>query len=193
MNNEDQSRFVANVEWFNRSFADIRQLYGLVVEMMPTDFFPAGFALAAGNFYFPKQHFAPTIPPYYVLMVGGEHLALQIVTVLDPSLFVRSDPFVAEPSIVVVLHSESGRYGFIEDYALRVIGNKGIGIERQDGGRLWGRINAKLPAKFFSFQVPLDRFSAERDPRDAVREHIVDPITEELENNLGNDRIRTNG
>ncbi len=40
MHNEDQSRFVANVEWFNRFFADIRQLYGLVVEMMPKAFFP---------------------------------------------------------------------------------------------------------------------------------------------------------
>ncbi len=180
MNHEDQSRFVANVEWFNRFFADIRQLYGLVVEMMPKAFFPEGFALAAGNFYFPRQHFAPTIPPYYVLMVGGERLALQIVTVLDPSLFVRVDPFVAQPSIVVVLHSEADRYGFIEDYALRVIANRRVDIERHDGGRLWGRINAKLPADFFSFQVPLDGFSAERDPRDAVREHIVRPIEEEL-------------
>ncbi len=191
MNHEDQTRFTANVEWFNGFFADIRQLYGLVVEMMPTDFFPAGFALAAGNFYFPKQHFAPTIPPYYVLMVRGERVALQIVAVLDPSLFVRSDPFVAEPSIVVVLHSESDRYGFIEDYALRVIGNRGIDIERHDGGRFWGKINAKLPANFFSFQVPLDRFSAERDPREAVREHIVDPITEELDNHLVSDRVPT--
>ncbi len=193
MDHGDRSRFVANVEWFNRFFADIRQLYGLVVETMPNDFFPAGFALAAGNFYFPKQHFAPTIPAYYVLMVGGKRVALQIVTVLDPGLFVRSDPFVAEPSIVVVLHSEADRYGYIEDYALRVIANRGIDIERQDGGRLWGRINAKLPAQFFAFQIRLDRFSAEQDPREAVREHIVRPITQELRSNLGDDRIRTDG
>ncbi len=127
-------------------------------------------------------------------MVGGERVALQIVTVLDPGLFVRSDPFVAEPSIVIVLHSEADRYGSIDNYALRVIANKGIEIERQDGGRLWGRIqDAKLPANFFSFQVPLDRFSTERDPREAVREHIVEPITKELRSNLGDDRIRTDG
>jgi hypothetical protein len=182
MNHDDQSRFVANVQWFNRFFADIRQLYELVVDLMPNDFFNESFVPSSRNYYFSKQNFAPTIPPYYVLMVGGKRLALQVLTVFDPSYFGNPSLFANEPSIVVVLHSQADRYGYIEEYAERVIGNKEIRIEKQDEGRLWGRIHAKVPADFFSFQVTLDRFSAERDPHDAVREHIVRPIQEELEN-----------
>lgn len=192
MNKKDQPRFVANIEWFNRFFADVRELYELVVETMPDDFFPEGFALSAKNYYFPKQNSAPSIPPYYVLMVAGRQFALQIVAVFDPTRFGKPDHFTKEPSIVVVLHSQANRYSYIEDYALRVIGNRGIDVERQEGGKLWGTIS-KPQAEFFSFQIPLDRFSEERNPHDDVREHIVRPIEEELENRFGSDRIPTKG
>ncbi len=70
MNDQDQTRFVSNIRWFNQFFAGIRQLYGIVIETLPSDFFAEGFQLASRNYYFPRQNFAPTIPPYYVLMVG---------------------------------------------------------------------------------------------------------------------------
>lgn len=181
MNDRDQSRFVANIEWFNQFFGSIRQLYGIVVEMLlPTGFFPKGFALKSGNFYFPKQNWAPTIPPYYVLMCGGEQLALQIVAVFDPNIFNKQGPFALEPSFVVVVHSEAGRYSYINDYALRVIGNREIEIARRADGKFWGSMNSKPPASFFAFQVSFDEFSADQDSRDAARECIVDPITEYL-------------
>lgn len=182
MNDEVQSRFVANVKWFGQFFGGIRQLYGIVVESLPAEFFPEGFKLKSTNFYFPRQNWAPSIPPYYVLMVGGRQFALQILAVLDPDEFGQPGLFIAEPSLVVVLHSQANRYGYISDYALRVIGNRGIEIAQQaDNNKYRGKINAKPPADFFSFQVPFDKFSTNQNSRNAVREYIADPIIEYLE------------
>lgn len=182
MNDQDQSRFAVNVKWFNQFFGSIRQLYGIVVEMLlPTEFFPQGFTLTSRNFYFPRQNWAPTIPPYYVLMAGGKKFALQILAVFDPGQFGKPGLFAVEPSFIVVLHSQVDRAGYITDYALRVIGNRGIEIAQQADGKVWGSMNSKPPADFFSFQVPFDKFSADQNSRDAVRECIVDPIIEYLE------------
>lgn len=181
MNKEEQSRLTANVQWFNQFFAQIRQLYKSIVEGLPNEFFPEGFRLAARNFYFIKQNQTPSIPPYYVLGVEGKQFALQVMTVLEPDLFDRSGHFAVEPSIVVVLHSQAGKYLWIDDYVLRVIRNEGIQITHQADGKLWGKMNSNPPADFFSFQVSFDKFSADKDSRDAVREHIVDPIRKYLE------------
>ncbi len=181
MNKEEQSRLTANVQWFNQFFAQIRQLYKSIVEGLPNEFFPEGFRLAAKNFYFTKQHQTPSIPPYYALGVEGKEFALQVMTVLEADLFDRSGHFAVEPSIVVVLHSQASRYLWIDDHALRVIRNEGIQITRQANGKFWGKMNSNPPADFFSFQVSFDKFSADKDSRDAVREHIVDPIKEYLE------------
>lgn len=195
MNDQEQTRhdaeqrfrdamkqLVANVEWFNQFFYTIRQLYGIVVEMLlPTGFFPEGFTLKSTNFYFPRQNWAPTLPPYYVLMCGGEEFALQILAVFDPDLFSAQDHFDKEPSFVVVLHSQPSRYAYMDDYALRVIGNKGIENPQQADGEFEGSLNSKPPADFFSFQVPFDKFSTDENSREAVREYIVDPISEHLE------------
>ena len=182
MNKEEQSRLTANVHWFNQFFAQTRQLYKSIVEGLPNEFFPDGFSLSArNNFFFPKQNQIPSIPPYYVLGVEGNQFALQVMTVLEPTLFDRSGHFAVEPSIVVVLHSQAGRYLWIDDHVLRVIRNEGIRITHQADGKLWGKMNSNPPADFFSFQVSFDKFSADKDSRDAVREHIVGPITEYLE------------
>ncbi len=181
MNEQDQSLFVANTKWFNQFFGGIQQLYEIVVETLPTGFFPENFTLKSTNFYFPTQRWAPTIPPYYALMAGGKQFALQILAVFDPDLFGKSDLFAAEPSFVVVLHSQPARYGFIREHARRVIGNQGIEIDQRTDGKVLGKIYANPTADFFSFQVPLEAFSADRNPHDAVREHIVDPIIGNLE------------
>lgn len=180
MNDQDQSRLVANVKWFNDFFNGIRQLYEIVLETLSQDFFAENSTLTSGNFYFPSQKYAPTIPPYYVLMLGGEQVALQILTILDPELFGTPSLFAKAPSIVVVLHTQPSKYGYITDYALRLLGNRGIEVTRKAEGKFWGRINTKLPADFFAFQVSFDKFSADKNPNDAVREHIVDPINDYL-------------
>lgn len=181
MDEQEQSRFVANVKWFNQFFGGIRQLYGIVVETLPPGFLPEGFALSSSNFYFPRQNWAPTIPPYYALMVGGKQFALQILAVFDPDLFGKPGLFAMEPSFVTVLHSQPDEASSIDDYALRVIGNRGIESVQQPDGKFRGKIKVELPADFFSFQVSFGRFSADRDPHDAVREYIVKPISECLE------------
>jgi hypothetical protein len=106
---------------------------------------------------------------------------LPVLAIFNPEQFGKSSLFTAEPSIVVVLHSRADRYGYIAEYALRVIENRGIEIAQQADGKVWGKISAKLPADFFSFQVSFDKFSANENSRDAVREHIVEPIIEYLE------------
>lgn len=183
MDDETQSRFLANVKWFDQFFSGIRQLYGIVVETLPTEFFPENFALKSTNFYFPRQNWAPTMPPYYVLMVEGRQFALQVLAVFDPDVFGTPGLFVAEPSLVVVLHSQENRAGYINDYALRVIGNRGIEIspKADDSNQYRGKINVRPPANFFSFQVPFDKFSADQNSHDAVRKYIADPIIEYLE------------
>jgi hypothetical protein len=176
------SRLAANVKWFNQFFADIRQLYYIVFdEIRLTGFLPETLRKpAAGNFYFTKQNQTPSIPPYYVLGLEGKRFALQVLTVFEPDVFAKTGHFAAEPSVVVVLHSQANRYLHIDNYALRVIENRGIEVAQQNDGKLLGTININPPVDYFSFQVPLEKFSADRNPREAVREYIVDPITEYL-------------
>ncbi|MDQ3507022.1 MAG: hypothetical protein M3494_03255 [Actinomycetota bacterium] len=181
MNDEDRTRFVANFNWFNQFLGSVKQLYGIVVETLPTEFFPEGFSLKWGNFYFPKQNTIPSIPPYYVLMCGGRQFALQLVAVFDPDLFDKRGDFAVEPSFVVVLHSRADRYAYIDDHALRVIGNKGIEFTHQADGKFSGTMHSKPPADFFTFQVSFDKFSTDQNSREAVGEHIVAPIIEYLE------------
>lgn len=180
MNDQDRARFVSNVHWFNQFFAGIRQLYGVIVENLPSEFFPKDFKLASTNYYFTKQNFAPTIPPYYALILDGREQALQVMAVFDPELFAGQGLFAVKPSIIVVLHSQAHKYAYIDDYALRLIKNREIEITHQADGRLWGKMNSRPPAGFFSFQVSFDEFSADHNPHDAVREHIVNPIVANL-------------
>lgn len=180
MNNQDQSRLIANIKWLNDFFNGIMQLYEIVIKALPQDFLAENNTLTSRNFYFPSQKYAPTIPPYYVLMLGGQQVALQVLTILDPELFGNPDLFTKQPSIVVVLHSQTSRYGYIDDYALRLLKNRGIAVTQKADGKFWGTINAKLPADFFAFQVSFDKFSTNQNPNDAVREHITDPINDYL-------------
>lgn len=181
MNDQDQEKLVANITWFNQFFGGIRQLYEIVVEMLSsTEFFPDDFALKNTNFYFPRQNWVPTIPSHYVLMVGGRRFALQLVAVFDIGLFGKPGLFDAEPSLVAVLHSQPSRYAYATDYALSVIGNRRIEIVDQTSGKFRGKITAKPPADFFSFQVPFDKFSPDKDPHDTVRQYLTDPIIEYL-------------
>jgi hypothetical protein len=181
MNDQDKSRFVTNINWFNQFFGGIKQLFESVVEIMPNGFLAEDFALTSGSFHFPSQKFAPSIPPYYVLMLKGKQFALQVLAIFDAELFAKQGRFAIEPSIIVVLHSQADRYNYVEDYALRLIKNRGIEIAQQIDGKFWGKIKARLPADFFAFQVSFDKFSVDQNSRDAVREYIVDPIIEYLE------------
>jgi len=181
MNDEDKARFEANVKWFNQFFDDVKRLFESIVESLPVDFLPNDFALSSSHFYYPRRNYGPSIPPYYVLMLGGKHHALQVMAVFDQTLISDQGPFVCEPSIVVVLHSLPRKYGWIRDYAENVIRNRRIEITENVDGKIEGQLHVKAPAQFFAFQVAFERFSADEDAQDAIREHILEPLVDYLE------------
>jgi hypothetical protein len=66
-------------------------VYENIVKMLlASGCLPEDFALKATNFYFPKQNFAPSIPPDYALMAGGKQFAPQVLAVFDSDLFAKS-------------------------------------------------------------------------------------------------------
>jgi hypothetical protein len=179
MNDDDKARFTSNYEWFSRFFDGVRQFYGLVIESLPVGFMPAEFSESSGNYYFPRQNFAPTMPEHYTLMLGGREAALQIIAVFDVQLFTGLSRFAHEPSIVVVLHSQSSRCGYVQDYGLRVISGSGIDVEPGDAPTtLVGRINSTPEARFAARQIIFDRLSSPENVRDAIERDIVGLIAE---------------
>jgi hypothetical protein len=46
---------------------------------------------------------------------------------------------------------------------------------------VWGKFTTKFPADFFAFQVQYDKFSDNKNPKEAVRQYIIDPIFNNLD------------
>ena len=98
MKDRDKTRFHDNITWFNQFFDGMRQIYEYTVDQLPPEFFQEGFTLNSGNFYFPRFKAAPSLPPYYALLLEGKTHALQVVSVIDAYLFSHNGPFILEPS-----------------------------------------------------------------------------------------------
>jgi hypothetical protein len=180
MKERDKTRFHDNLTWFNQFFDGLRQIYEHIVDLLPTEFFHEDFALNSGNFHFPKYKAAPSMPPYYALMLEGRMYALQVVSVIDVNLFAPSGPFDKEPSMITVIHTQPEKYGWINDFALNVIKNQNVELTTKEHGVVWGKITAKFPADFFAFQVQYDKFSDVKNPQEAVQQNIIDPIIKNL-------------
>ena len=176
MKDRDKARFHDNITWFNQFFDGMRQIYDYVVDQLPAEFFHEDFCLNAGNYYFPRFKAAPSLPPYYALLLEGKTHALQVVAVIDAYLFSHNGPFILEPSLITVIHTQPKKFGWINDYALNVIKNQNVMLTFKERGVVGGKINAKLPADFIAFQVQYEKFSDDTHPQNAVRKYIVDPI-----------------
>ena len=180
MKEQDRARFKANIRWFNEFFEGIRNIYEMVVSQLPSESFPTSSTLTSEIYYFPRQKVAPSIPPYYALLLEGSRSALQILTIIDSVLIARNGFFIQEPSIIVVLHSQANKAGWADEFALNVIQNHKVIVNQKEDGVIWGQIKSRYPANFFAFQVALDIFSETENPQAAVRHYIVNPILENL-------------
>jgi hypothetical protein len=180
MRDRDKSRFHDNITWFNQFFDGIRQIYEHIVDLLPAEFFHEDFVFNSSSFYFPRHKAAPSMPPYYALMLEGRMYALQVVSVIDANLFAQSGPFIIEPSMITIIHNQTDKFGWINDFALNVIKNQNVELTSKVHGTMRGKIKAKFPADFFAFQVQYDKFSENKNPREAVRQYLVDPIIENL-------------
>lgn len=183
MKEHDKARFSANISWFNQFFDGINQLYEVIFELLPKEFSPSGFALSSGNYYFPRLKIAPYIPPYYAFMVASKKWAMQAVAVIDEHLFVEKGPFMLEPSLVIVVHNQADKYGWINQFALKVIKNEKVELNEIIDGVVWGKIKAKIPADFFTFQVQYDKFT-ERDLKPPVQQYIINPVVVNLKRGI---------
>jgi hypothetical protein len=181
MKERDKNRFRDNISWFNQFFDGIRQIYELSVTLLPVEFFHVGFSLNRGNFFIPRYKIAPSMPPYYGLMLEGREYALQMVAIVDDKMFAPAGPFIVEPSLIVMLHNQAAKYGWLSEYALRLIKNQNLLQSENVAGTLWGKIDARYPAEFFAFQVQYDKFSDSRSLHEVVSQYIVEPILKNLE------------
>jgi hypothetical protein len=109
-------------------------------------------------------------------MMEGKKCALQVVSVIDASLFAQSGRFLIEPSMIIVVVSQADKYARVDEFALHVIKNQNIGQVKKTGNIVRGKITAKFPADFFAFQVQYDRFSDDKKPEIAIGSNIIDPI-----------------
>jgi hypothetical protein len=183
MNEQDRKRFQANIQWFNQFFDGIQHIYDIVLDELPIEFFPERLTFTSENYYFPRQKVTPTIPPYYALMVEGYKYALQILTIVDASLISGSGYFVREPSIITIVHTQADKNCWVDEFALNVIGGRNVEFTKKLNETFWGSISTECPAEFFAFQVGLDKFSDSDNLLTAVRQHLLAPLTENL--NIG--------
>jgi len=180
MKEQDRTRFRANLIWFNQFFDGIRALYEMIVNQLPSEYFPSVSAITGDNYYFPRQKNVPSIPPYYALLVEGLNHSLQLLTIVDAGLISRSGYFIHEPSIIGVVHTQANKNSWLDEFALNVVRNQKVEFLGNTDGILWGHIKSKYPADFFAFQVPLDKFSESPDILDAVIQYIITPVIENL-------------
>jgi hypothetical protein len=180
MKDRNKLRFRANITWFNQFFGGLRQIYQHIAEMLPAEYFPENYSLNLENFYYPNFKAAPSIPPYYALMLEGKKCALQVVSVIDASLFAQRGYFLIEPSMIVVVISEVDKYTRVDEFALQVIKPQNIEQVKKMGNIVRGKIEANFIADFFAFQVQYDCFSDDRKPEIAIGNYIIDPIRTNL-------------
>ncbi len=126
MNDREKLRFRANISWFNQFFDGLRQIYEHIAELLPAEFFSERYSPCMENYYFPDFKAVPSIPPYYALMLEGKKCALQVVSVIDEALFAQGGPFSAEPSMVVMVHSQADKYSRLDEFALQMIKNQNV-------------------------------------------------------------------
>jgi hypothetical protein len=181
MKDRDRKRFQSSITWFNQFFTGMKQIYELVANLLPVEFFPDGFSTNIENFYYPAFKASPSIPPYYAFVVGGRKAALQLVAVIDEGIIPLHGAFSREPSMVAVLHTRPEKYAWLDEFALKVIGAENLEQTSKTGDILHGKLAGKYPADFFAFQVQYDLFSDIRNPPEAVSQYIVKPITTGLE------------
>jgi hypothetical protein len=180
MKERDKARISASITWFNQFFDGIRQLYEVIVDLLPAEFFSGDFTLSTGNYYFPRYKATPSIPPYYALMLEGRKCALQVVSVIDTNLIGSSGPFILEPSMIVVVHSQVDKYGWLSEFGLMVIKNQNVELSKTVDGIFWGKIKTKFQADFFAFQTQYDKFT-DSNLKAPVQHYIIHPIIESLD------------
>jgi hypothetical protein len=180
MKEQDKGRFRANISWFNQFFDEINQLYKVIFDLLPEEFISKDYTLSSGNYYFPRFKIAPSIPTYYALMLEGRKFALQAVAVIDTTLFTHNGPFIIEPSLIILIHTQGEKYGWLSEFALKVIKNQEVEFTETVDGVFWGKIKAKFPAQFFAFQVQYDYFT-DSNLHIPVKKYIIDPIVENME------------
>jgi hypothetical protein len=180
MKEQDRARFTANIQWFNQFFDGIRNIYAIVTDLLPIEYFPSASSIHSGNFYFQQLKVSPSIPAYYAFLLDGPKWGLQLLTIIDASLIARNGFFIHEPSIIAVIHTQPDNNSWLDEIALNVVRNRKLELIRKVDGITWGRIKSRFPADFFAFQVSLDKFSDTGEPRDAVQRYLATPIIENL-------------
>lgn len=189
MRDREKIRFQANITWFNQFFNGLRQIYEHISELLPVEFFSEHYSPCMENYYFPDFKAVPRIPPYYALMLEGKKCALQVVSVIDETLFTQGGPFFIEPSMVVMVHSQADRYARLDEFALQMIKNQNVEGIKKAGNIVRGKINAKFPAEFFAFQVQYDQFTDDKKPEIAIGTFIIDPITASLKQGFPTSKV----
>jgi len=179
MKDQDRERFRANIHWFNQFFDGVRDIYEMVGDQLPVEYFPAA-TISSENFYFPRQKNVPSIPPFYAFLFEGFKHGLQIITVIDANLIARNSGFIREPSIIIVVHTQPDKNSWLDEFAMDVVRHNKVEILEKDRGIIWGCFKGKYMAQYFSFQVGLDKFSGVENPQQAVRQYIMAPLLENM-------------
>lgn len=172
----DRDRLVANFVWFNDFFDGMRQL----LERIRGNLRQAGLDLPGDILYYRKYSDYPSLPPFYGMGLGGETMAVQVFAIFDLSMLQRHSATFnhEELSLIVVKHGRADKYGYFEDYGLRVVHKERLRDVAFDGKILSGTILTEQGIPFAAFQVPLACFVAGQDINRHINEHIVDVIND---------------
>jgi hypothetical protein len=171
MENHNLEKYLANLNWFNQFFNDLETLFELIAGELTSEF-----PLPQKNFYYFKSNFKPSIPPYYLMGLGGELYSIQAFWILDPSIIGSQPSFLAEPSLIIVKHSRGDRSLWINDLALKIFKNDSIKLVPSIDNVISGTIIGNEETNFHAFQILLDPFSGSENIKITIRNKIVDVL-----------------
>jgi len=184
MKDRDKTRFQSSMTWFNQFFGGLRQIYEHILTLLPLEYLPDGFSANIENYHYPVLKAAPSIPPYYALLLPCRQVALQVISIIDADLIAHSAVFQPEPSMLVVVHSQPEKYAWVDEFAMKIVKSHDLDQVIKENDVIWGKLIGKYPANFFAFQVLYDRFSDSRNLSEVVNLWVIDPLIANLIKNF---------
>lgn len=179
MDSEARRRFQNNIEWFNEFFDDLGHLFGKIGNALIRKY-----DLRQPGFYYPKRDSIPRMPEYYGMGMGGQKYSVQVFALLDSTFVEAQKHLEPEPSIVVVLHSDSEKPMHFSAFGLKVLSNKGIRVETVKGGVYSGYIlQEEREIPFSAKQISLAAFTGGNDLTRTIEAEIF-PMIDEYRNRL---------
>ena len=174
MYKEEKQLLAQNITWFRDFFVELEHLFHQIQQTLEGEL-----GITDVKQYNPVggKYTSLSFPRYAMFFAVFGNQGLNVFFILDTGL-IRCPGFVPEPSFIVVQHSNSKKFGYIENASLNILLDENIVWDPSEPGSVRGRITGGeiAGATFTAFQVLMDSFIEKRRPKDVIMAEFVERL-----------------